>query len=139
MCDQDKIAQVLNNLIGNALKFTDKGKIMVETRVKDEQYQILVEDTGVGIGKKDLARIFGKFEQVTTVQAGKPAGTGLGLYISQQIARKMGGDVWIEKTVEGKGSTFGYSLIIAGSNKAKEVQKMIGQEAKLHPDQKELS
>lgn len=134
--DPDKVKQILNNLIGNALKFTDNGSIKISTQIDRELVKIFVSDTGMGIDKANQAKLFGKFQQITSQQAGKPAGTGLGLFISRQLARKMGGDLWIEKSELNVGSTFAFSVPLAGTYLAKKVTAEIDQEAKAHPDQK---
>lgn len=137
--DEDKISQVLNNLIGNSLKFTDKGSIVVNTESDNNFLKIFVKDTGVGIAKEDAEKIFGKFEQISSIQKGRPQGTGLGLYISKQIANKLGGDVWLEKSELGKGSTFGFSLPLIKSETAEKVKIEIAKEEKKNPNQKEMS
>lgn len=114
--DPNKFKQIINNLIGNAIKFTDKGKITVSSYKDNEQLvNISITDTGVGIAPQDKDKLFAKFSQIFSSQQGKPAGTGLGLYISREFARKMGGDLWIDHSEVGKGSTFTFSLPIAGS------------------------
>lgn len=133
--DSDKIKQVLTNLVGNSLKFTDKGSITIETKVDDAMILVTVTDTGLGITPEDQKRLFGKFNQITSAQAGKPAGTGLGLYISRQIVKKMGGDMWIKESSFGKGSTFAFTVPRVNTTAAAKAKKSIDQEAKLHPDQ----
>jgi signal transduction histidine kinase len=137
--DADKTKQVLNNLIGNSLKFTDQGKITVSAAIKDELLEILVTDTGMGISPDDQGKLFGKFQQITSQQAGKPIGSGLGLYISKQIAQKMGGDCWLKESTFGKGSTFAFSIPLAATPTAKKVKEFIAQEAVANPDQKPMS
>jgi PAS domain S-box-containing protein len=137
--DEDKISQVLNNLIGNSLKFTDKGSIVVDTETNENFLKIFVKDTGVGIVKEDVEKIFGKFEQISSIQKGRPQGTGLGLYISKQIANKLGGDVWLEKSELGKGSVFGFSLPLMQSKIAEKIKAEIAKEEKNNPNQKEMS
>lgn len=134
--DLDKVKQVLNNLIGNSLKFTDQGSITVEVVAQQDKVEITVVDTGVGITLEDQKKLFGKFQQITSVQDGKPAGTGLGLYISREMVHKMGGDLWIEHSEAGKGSTFAFTLPLPGSNEATQAKQVIEQEAATHPDQK---
>src|SRR3989344_1065101 len=107
--DSDKVKEVLNNLIGNSLKFTDKGGVTVSLKETGDKVQIFVGDTGIGIAKKDQSKLFGNFQQLES-GAGRPAGTGLGLHISREMARKMGGDVWLEKSESGKGSVFALSV-----------------------------
>ncbi len=133
--DVDKVKQVLINLIGNSLKFTDKGSITVTVTPQDAQVEIAVTDTGIGITPDDQKKLFGKFNQITSAQAGKPAGTGLGLYISREMIRKMGGDMWIKDSTITQGSTFAFTLPLADSASAKKAKHAVEQEAKLHPDQ----
>lgn len=134
--DPAKVKQVLVNLIGNSLKFTNKGSITVSARPKKDVVEITVTDTGTGLTKSDQKKLFGKFVQIFSVQKGKPIGTGLGLYISRQIIRKMGGELWIQSSSPGKGSTFAFSLVRSGTAGAKKVTEEIEIEAGLHPDQK---
>ena len=103
------LIKVLNNLIGNSLKFTDKGGVTVSLKVTGDKVHIFVRDTGIGIAKKDQSKLFGNFQQLES-GAGRPAGTGLGLHISKEMALKMGGDIWLEKSDSGKGSTFAFSI-----------------------------
>ncbi len=134
--DNDKLRQILNNIIGNSLKFTDKGGITVTEKQSNDLLNIYVTDTGMGISKEDQNKLFGKFQQISTQQAGRPVGTGLGLYVSRELARKMGGDMWIERSEMGKGSVFAFSIPIAGSEKAKKSKEQISKEAVANPDQK---
>lgn len=133
--DVDKVKQILTNLIGNSLKFTDKGSISVHVAPTKDHVQVTVTDTGIGITAEDQAKLFGKFNQITSAQAGKPAGTGLGLYISREMVRKMGGDMWIEQSTPTRGSTFAFTLPYVNSSAAKHARHVIEQESKLHPDQ----
>lgn len=134
--DADKVRQVLINLLGNSLKFTDKGSITVSSRIKKGMVETTVADTGVGMAKADQKKLFGKFVQIFSAQEGKPAGTGLGLYVSRQMVRKMGGELWLKSSAPGKGSVFVFSLPCSGTAKAKKVKEEIAIEAHLHPDQK---
>ncbi len=115
--DKEKIIEILNNLIGNAIKFTDKGKITITTKVQKDHLIILVNDTGSGIEKRDQAKLFSKFEQLKSKRAGNVAGTGLGLYISREFARKLGGDIWVDRSELGMGSTFALSLPMSDPEK----------------------
>ncbi len=119
--DSDKFKQILNNLVGNSLKFTDKGSITVLTTVFPEIVSVSVVDTGVGISPEDQKKLFSKFQQISSTQEGRPVGTGLGLYISREYAKKLGGDLWIERSESGRGSTFTLSLPIADSKIARKV------------------
>jgi len=119
--DPNKFKQILSNLIGNSIKFTDSGRISVSFRVNGEYLCVCISDTGLGISREDREKLFGKFTQISTTQTGRPKGTGLGLYISREFARKLGGDLWIESSEIGKGSTFVFSSTRSGTAAAKKV------------------
>lgn len=133
--DIGKVEEILDNLVGNSLKFTDKGSIVLSTKLSEDKVIIFVTDTGIGIGKEDLGKLFGRFEKLES-GLGRPAGTGLGLHISREMARKMGGDVWLENSEEGKGSTFAFSIPRSNSELARKSKEEIEKEAKANPDQK---
>lgn len=133
--DVDKVKQALNNLIGNSLKFTDKGSITVSTKAVGDKVEIYITDTGIGIAKEDQDKLFGQFQQLESGR-GRPTGTGLGLYISKEIAQKMGGDLWLKNSEKGVGSTFAFSLPKAKSKLAEQVKITIEAEAKEKTDQK---
>jgi signal transduction histidine kinase len=107
--DQDRILQVLANLLGNALKFTQKGAIELGVTLHEKEAHIYVRDTGIGIAAADQERIFDKFHQVGDTLTDKPHGTGLGLCISRDLVAHHGGHLWVEST-PGQGSTFTFSL-----------------------------
>ncbi len=116
MLDALRLRQVLFNLIGNAVKFTDKGSILVRARTSNEDkirskldLLIDVEDTGVGISEEQKELVFQAFEQSTGQDAKKYGGTGLGLSISQRLVKLMGGDISLQSQ-QGKGSTFTIKL-----------------------------
>jgi two-component system sensor histidine kinase GlrK len=110
--DQDRIAQVIENLLGNAFKFTPEGgEIAVSASVDrngKEYVEVSVSDTGCGIPRGEMERVFEKFRRVDSGE-GTPAGTGLGLTISKHIITAHGGRIWVESE-PGKGSTFFFSL-----------------------------
>jgi signal transduction histidine kinase len=104
--DQDKIRQIVLNLLSNAAKFTQQGKITLTAWQEGEQTLcISVSDTGIGISAEALPRIFKEFEQADTTTTRKYGGTGLGLTISRSLARLLGGELTAESTL-GAGSTF---------------------------------
>jgi len=114
--DPKYVKQVLDNLIGNAIKYTEKGKIEVWAEAKDGFIITHVKDAGVGIDTESQGKIFQKFfRAVTTSDIG---GTGLGLYISKRLIEAMKGKIWFTSQV-GKGSTFSFSLPVANSQKSK--------------------
>ena len=103
--DKNRLSQVLKNLIGNSLKFTDCGYIGLDMEKKENHILITVEDTGIGISKDELKKIFTKFYQAYTGEDRNNEGTGLGLFISKEIIKKHNGEIWAESEI-GKGSRF---------------------------------
>jgi signal transduction histidine kinase/ActR/RegA family two-component response regulator len=114
--DPTRIRQIALNLLGNAIKFTDKGSVkmscMVASAGHDRNVLLIVEDTGIGIKKENLNRVFDQFEQGDNSTSRTFGGTGLGLAISRQLASMMGGDIKVEST-PGQGSTFTASMTLA--------------------------
>jgi signal transduction histidine kinase len=103
--DARRLTQVLLNLVGNAIKFTDQGSIEVRARQADDRFELSVVDTGFGIAPADQARIFDEFQQVDNTSTRKKGGTGLGLSISRKIVELHGGRITVESEM-GKGSIF---------------------------------
>lgn len=112
--DSDKITQVLTNLVTNAMKFTEKGNITIKTGKKNRAIHVSVSDTGHGIKKEDLLRVFNRFEQLNTGGERKTGGTGLGLAISKNIIEQHNGTIWVESEF-GKGSKFTFTLPICST------------------------
>jgi len=112
--DESKVAQVLRNLVSNALKFTQKGEVRVCARLDQERATVnfVVVDTGIGIAPEDRARIFQEFEQVEGPLQTATRGTGLGLAVSQRLAAVLGGAISLNST-PGEGSTFTLSIPLA--------------------------
>ncbi len=109
--DADRVVQVCYNLITNAIKFTEKGSISVESRRCGGNVEVSVEDTGRGIEEKDMPRMFQKFEQINPEDGSKNNGTGLGLAITKQIVEQLGGEIRV-KSQHDKGSRFIFTLPI---------------------------
>jgi GAF domain-containing protein len=109
--DEQRLTQVLLNLVGNAIKFTDTGEVRVTAEAVDGHFTISVMDTGPGIPEKERTRIFEQFHQVDDSNTKAKGGTGLGLAIAKQIVEMHGGRIWVDSTV-GKGSTFRMELPI---------------------------
>jgi len=107
--DEQRLAQVLLNLLGNAIKFTEQGKVSVEMTVSDEKFLVSVSDTGPGLSETEQKRIFEEFQQADSSSTRKKGGTGLGLSIAKRIIEMHGGRIWVESTL-GKGSTFRFTL-----------------------------
>ena len=107
--DEQRIAQVLLNLLGNAIKFTDEGEVQVEVTDSDETFLVSVTDTGPGLSEADQKVIFEEFQQADDSNTREKGGSGLGLSISKKIVEMHGGRIWVESDV-GKGSTFRFTL-----------------------------
>jgi signal transduction histidine kinase len=107
--DSRRIAQVLLNLVGNALKFTEAGEVRVGVTVEDGAFVVSVADTGPGISEADQTKIFEEFQQADSSTTRKKGGTGLGLAIAKRIVEMHGGRIWVESSL-GQGSTFRFTL-----------------------------
>jgi PAS domain S-box-containing protein len=103
--DKQRFEQVIKNILSNAMKFTDKGKIVIEANEIDDKLLISIEDTGIGISKNDINKIFSKFYQSYTGNDRKCEGTGLGLFICKEIIKKHNGEIWAKSRL-GYGSKF---------------------------------
>jgi len=103
--DEQRLTQVLLNLVGNAIKFTDIGEVCVTAKAVNGHFSVSVADTGPGIPEQEQKRIFEQFHQIDSSLTKAKGGTGLGLAIAKQIVEMHGGRIWVESTV-GKGSTF---------------------------------
>jgi CheY-like chemotaxis protein/anti-sigma regulatory factor (Ser/Thr protein kinase) len=114
--DQDKIRQIILNLLSNAAKFTHAGKVILAAKQDRENLRISVSDTGIGISEEALPRIFKEFQQADSSTTRQYGGTGLGLSISRNLARLLGGDLNVESQL-GKGSTFTLIIPIQFQNK----------------------
>ena len=109
--DKDRIIQVILNLVNNAIKFTEKGYVRIITSQGDNFIKLAVEDTGPGIKKENLEKLFVEFSQIPITEKTKLDGTGLGLAICREIIRMHNGKIWAEST-PGKGSVFSFILAI---------------------------
>jgi PAS domain S-box-containing protein len=107
--DQDRLGQILFNLVGNAIKFTDEGKVEVSVRVRENGLEFTVSDTGVGIPEDKRDLIFQSFSQADSSFRRKFGGSGLGLAISQGLVHLMGGEIGV-RSWEGRGSVFHFTL-----------------------------
>jgi GAF domain-containing protein len=107
--DGRRLAQVLINLVGNAIKFTDAGEVVIKVEMNNGSFHVSVRDTGPGISAVDQAKLFQEFQQADNAITRKKGGTGLGLAISKRIIEMHGGKIWVESQV-GQGSTFSFTL-----------------------------
>ncbi|MBI4825762.1 MAG: response regulator [Nitrospirae bacterium] len=141
--DPTRLRQVLINLMGNALKFTEKGEVVLKVEISpsytDQSKKVvglhfMVTDTGVGISEADIEKIFDKFTQADSSTTRKYGGTGLGLSISKLLIEMMGGKIWAESTI-GKGSAFHIVLSLPYEEETEEFRKI----EYAYPDFKEIT
>ena len=107
--DKDKTLQVFDNIIGNAIKFTEQGLITIRVKIKPAFAECSVADTGKGVSSENLGRLFNKFEQFNRSAADGEKGTGLGLSISKGIIEAQGGRIWAQSVLD-KGSVFFFTI-----------------------------
>jgi signal transduction histidine kinase len=107
--DGRRLTQVLINLVGNAIKFTDAGEVAIKAEANNGSFYVSVRDTGPGISAADQAKLFQEFQQADNAITRKKGGTGLGLAISKRIVEMHGGKIWVESQL-GQGSTFAFTL-----------------------------
>jgi signal transduction histidine kinase/ActR/RegA family two-component response regulator len=144
IADESRIKQVLVNLIGNAIKFTEKGKITVSvnSNIIDDSLQELffsITDTGIGISEENIRMLFVPFTQIDSSATRKHSGTGLGLSICRKIIEEMGGRIWVESTL-GQGSSFRFIIPVQINlvKKAHAKQTNISFESETTPQHKPL-
>lgn len=110
LADHDKVKHIMNNLVSNAIKFTDTGgTIGIDVRIQDAELKVAVCDDGIGISIQDQPYVFDKFRQVHDSDSQENQGSGLGLEIARNLVELQGGRIWVESEV-GKGSTFTFTL-----------------------------
>jgi signal transduction histidine kinase len=117
--DDRRLAQVLLNLVGNAIKFTESGEVLIQASQNDGMLSVAVRDTGPGIAAADHGKIFEEFQQADNTSTRKKGGTGLGLAISRRIVEMHGGKIGVESDL-GKGSTFTFTVPVR-------VERQVGQ------------
>jgi PAS domain S-box-containing protein len=127
--DSNRLRQIVVNLVGNAIKFTNEGEVVLKVRVDVEEggnriFHFMVSDTGVGIAPEKQKLIFEPFSQADTSTTRKYGGTGLGLTISSRLVEMMGGRMWVESEI-GKGSEFHFTARLGTSEKTIEVGTII--------------
>jgi signal transduction histidine kinase len=123
--DGRRLAQVLLNLVGNAIKFTDTGEVAIKATATDGSFTVTVHDTGPGIGPSDQEKIFGEFQQADNSATKRKGGTGLGLSIAKRIIEMHGGRIWVESEI-GKGSMFAFTIPV-------QVNRPVTSHEQVHP------
>jgi signal transduction histidine kinase len=116
--DERRLTQVLLNLAGNAIKFTDEGEVAMKASAANGTFEVAVRDTGPGISAADQVKLFQEFQQADNSVTRKKGGTGLGLAISKRIIEMHGGRIWVESAV-GQGSTFSFTLPVTVTQQAR--------------------
>ncbi|MBF0118912.1 MAG: response regulator [Desulfobacterales bacterium] len=109
IADENRLQQIIYNLLGNAIKFTDKGQVIISAQLKNDKVQINVSDTGIGIPKEKFEDIFKSFEQVDGSIEREYGGTGLGLAVTKSLIELHGGKIWVDSQL-GHGSIFSFTL-----------------------------
>lgn len=123
VADEDRLQQILLNLLGNAVKFTNSGSVKVTSQVIDDRELVVcVEDSGIGIAKESHERIFEMFHQVDAAETRAQGGTGIGLSLTRKLVTLMGGEIWVESTL-GHGSKFFFTLPISVNTSFDEMQQ----------------
>lgn len=125
--DEDRLQQILHNLVGNAIKFSTQGRVSLRATVAEQEIIVCVEDSGIGIAADQLSMVFESFQQGDATVARTHGGTGLGLSLCRQLVLLHGGRIWVESE-EQKGSRFFFSLIMAPAG-----EKPVELESKLSP------
>jgi signal transduction histidine kinase len=117
--DERRLTQVVLNLVGNAIKFTDSGEVVIKAAARNGAYTLSVCDTGPGVDPADHVKIFDEFQQADGSSTKAKGGTGLGLSIAKRIVALHGGRIWIESAL-GRGSTFFVEVPIKVEQQAEE-------------------
>jgi PAS domain S-box-containing protein len=120
--DGAHIREVMNNLIDNAIKYTERGEVTVDVNGEEDRVIIKIKDSGVGIPAEDMSHLFQKFYRVDDKNTRNIGGTGLGLYLSRRLVEIMGGRIWVE-SVYSKGSTFYVELPRISNQEAKRLSE----------------
>jgi signal transduction histidine kinase len=110
--DQERLREVITNLVDNAVKYTKEGSIDISLEGNKNTVTVKIHDTGMGIPAEEQKHLFEKFYRVNNTMTREQSGTGLGLYIARSLIEMYGGKIWVESEA-GKGSTFAFSLPVA--------------------------
>ncbi|MDM8515077.1 ATP-binding protein [Desulfobacterales bacterium HSG16] len=132
--DEDRLQQIFHNLVGNAIKFTESGEVTVSAEKQDKMIAVSVKDTGIGIPKDKLKKVFKSFEQVDASTAREYGGTGLGLAVTRQFVELHGGTIRVESEIE-KGSNFIFTLPVSKEIPGHEIKQQPEIAGQKPPDQ----
>lgn len=130
--DENRLRQILYNLLGNAIKYTDKGFVEVTARVVEERVEICIKDSGVGIPEAKQSIIFKPFEQLESRGKSLKSGTGLGLAVTRQLIELHGGNIWLD-SIPGSGSSFYFTLPISEQARSASTQVISNEQKELPP------
>jgi signal transduction histidine kinase len=120
--DEERLGQVINNLVSNAIKYSPKAeKVVVTLSTHNGDVTVAVRDFGIGMEKAHLGKIFERFYRIYDTTDKTFPGLGIGLYISSEIIKRHGGELWVESNV-GRGSTFYFSIPINGRKPVKKIR-----------------
>jgi signal transduction histidine kinase len=123
MTDREKIKEVASNLVDNAIKYTEKGEVIIDLHQEGASVVFSIIDSGAGVAPNDVGRLFNKFVRGENVTSAHPEGTGLGLYFARVVVENLGGRIWAESAGKGKGSKFCFSLLLANKKQASKIKK----------------
>jgi signal transduction histidine kinase len=114
VADLEKLKVALFNLVDNAIKYTSKGGVTIKLETADRKLKIIVEDTGMGLSKEEIDKLFNRiFERTKEAQKTNVTGRGIGLYITGQVVLAHNGKIWVESEGKGKGSRFCVELPVS--------------------------
>ncbi len=130
--DENRLRQILYNLLGNAIKYTDNGFVEITARVVEERVEICIKDSGVGIPEAKQSIIFKPFEQLESRGKSLKSGTGLGLAVTRQLIELHGGNIWLE-SIPGSGSSFYFTLPISEQTHSASTQVIANEQKELPP------
>ena len=106
LIDRAKMRDAILNIVDNAIKYTNRGGIGIKAKTEGDKYQIKISDTGRGLEKNEITRLFESFSRGTAGKKLSVNGTGLGLYVAKKFVEMHQGRIWVESAGQGKGSTF---------------------------------
>jgi signal transduction histidine kinase/CheY-like chemotaxis protein len=131
LADRKNIEHVISNIVDNAVNYTDKGQVSISFQKENKRLKVSISDTGIGMSSADKAHIFEKFSRGTRAVSVNPNGSGLGLYIANEIMKAHGSGIKVEKTEINKGTVFSFHLKISNETKESDYKLSFKDESKL--------